>query len=225
MIKSYYERYYQAVHDTNKPEAFRVIDEAIADGVTPEAVVFQIIIPAIENMINALATDIDITISQHFIAAQVAEELTEKMLLLFEKKPSIEGRVVIGTPPGDFHGLGKKIVSGCLRANMFLVKDLGLNITPEQFVDEALAYDAQVIGISSMMIHTATGEDGPRGVKTRLLERGVADRIKLVVGGAPYRFDPNLYRQVQADAYADDGVSAAGMISDLIKEMNNGQRI
>jgi methanogenic corrinoid protein MtbC1 len=102
---------------------------------------------------------------------------------------------------------------------MVEVTDLGLNVAPERFVDEALAHDAQVIGISSMMVHTATGENGCRRVRQILKERGVEDRIRIAVGGAPYRFDPELYRNVGADAWADNGITAGRVITDLIREV------
>jgi trimethylamine corrinoid protein len=223
MIAHYFNRYYNAVYDTNKDEAFLVIEEALQKGILPEEVVFQIIIPSIEKMIAAL-TDMDATISQHFIASQVAEEITEKMLAQFKTSPGIEGKIIIGTPLGDFHGLGKKIVAGCLRANMFQVEDIGLNVPPEVFVDKAGRSGAQIIGVSSMMVHTAAGEMGPKMIRKILEKRGLAGKIKLVVGGAPYRFDPDLFREVGADAYAENGIVAVKVISDLVEEAKNETR-
>jgi methanogenic corrinoid protein MtbC1 len=68
-----------------------------------------------------------------------------------------------------------------------------------------------------MMVHSANGENGCRNVRQRLKERGLEDRIKIVVGGAPYRFDPELYKSVGADAWAGDGVSAGKVIIDQIR--------
>jgi methanogenic corrinoid protein MtbC1 len=86
-------------------------------------------------------------------------------------------------------------------------------------VDEAVACDAQVIGISAMMVHTARGENGCLKVRHILKERGLEEKIKIIVGGAPYRFDEELYRAVQADAWAQDGIAAGKIITDLIKEV------
>jgi 5-methyltetrahydrofolate--homocysteine methyltransferase len=54
-----------------------------------------------------------------------------------------------------------------------------------------------------------------------LHERGLEDKIKLTVGGAPYRFDPELYIRAGADAWAPDGVTAAKVIVQLIREEKN----
>jgi len=70
-----------------------------------------------------------------------------------------------------------------------------------------------------MMVHTATGENGARRVRQILRERGLEDRFRLVVGGAPYRFDNELYESVGADGWAADGLSAGKMIVDMIRGM------
>jgi methylmalonyl-CoA mutase cobalamin-binding domain/chain len=176
-------------------------------------------VPAIEMMMKSISEEQGISLAQHFMAAQIASEVVDEMVPLFHKAPEIVGKVVIGASQGDFHGLGKRIVSGCLKAMMVEVVDLGLNVAPERFVDEALAQDAQVIAISSMMIHTAQGENGCCRVRQILKERGVEDRIRIAVGGAPYRFDPELYRNVGADAWAENGITAGRVITDLIREV------
>jgi methanogenic corrinoid protein MtbC1 len=157
------------------------------------------------------------------MTAQIASEVTERMLTKFAYPPEIVGRVVIGTAAGDLHSLGKRIVMGCLKALMVEVVDLGVNVPAEKFVEEALARDAQVIAISAMMVHTATGEHGARQVRRILQERGLEDRFKIVVGGAPYRFDNELYKIVGADGWASDGVAAGKVIVDLIQAQKAGR--
>jgi methanogenic corrinoid protein MtbC1 len=102
---------------------------------------------------------------------------------------------------------------------MIDVVDLGVNVAPEKFVDEAVAHNAPVIAISSMMMHTARSELGCTKVREILKARNLEDKIKLVVGGAPYRWDPNLYKIVQADAWAEDGITAGKVIKDLMMGM------
>jgi methanogenic corrinoid protein MtbC1 len=218
MPSPFRDRYYDAVYDTDRDQAMAIIDEALAAGISPEQVVFEIVVPAIERMVKSFAEDFDATLAQHFLASQIAAEVTDAMLPRFARTPDIVGRIVIGSSRGDFHGLGKKIVSGCLKAGMIDVVDLGLNIEPERFVDEAVAQGAGVIGVSSMMIHTARGADGAIGVRKVLDARGLSGKIKLVVGGAPYRFDAGLYKAVGADAWAENGMSAVRVIARLFKE-------
>jgi methanogenic corrinoid protein MtbC1 len=219
MLDRIVKAYNEAVFETDKEAAFEVVNAALATGITAEDIVFKVVIPAVEEMMSNITKDPDANLAQHFMTAQIAAEVTEKMLTKFKHPPQIIGRVVIGTAHGDLHSLGKRIVMGCLKAMMVDVTDLGVNVPAERFVDEALARDAQVIAVSAMMVHTATGEGGALKVRQILKERGLEKRIKLIVGGAPYRFDEHLYKAAGADAWAPDGVSASRVIVDLIKEV------
>ena len=217
MLEAIVKAYNEAVYETDKEAAFAVVDGALAQGLSAEDVVFKVVIPAVEQMMSAITKDPDANLAQHFMTAQIASEVTERMLTKFAHSPEIVGRVVIGTAAGDLHSLGKRIVMGCLKALMVEVVDLGVNVPAEKFVEEALARDAQVIAVSAMMVHTATGEHGARQVRRILQERGLERRFKIVVGGAPYRFDNELYKTVGADGWAADGVAAGKVIIDLIQ--------
>jgi len=217
MIEAYIDAYNQAVFETDKAAALEVVNQALADGYSPEDIVFKLVIPAVEQMMAMIEKDPDANLAQHFMTAQIAADVTERMLEKFSQPPQMIGRVVIGAAYGDLHSLGKRIVSGCLKSLMVDVIDLGTNVSAEKFVDTAVAEDAQVIAVSAMMVHTATSEKGSLQVRALLRERGLEDKIKLAVGGAPYRFDPGLYLRVGADAWAPDGVTAAKVIVDLIR--------
>jgi len=218
MLEGYIQSYNEAVFETDKQAALEVVNKALSEGLSPEDVVFKLIIPAVEAMMARIEKDPDSNLAQHFMTAQIAAEVTEKMLEKFSRPPEVIGRVVIGTAHGDLHSLGKRIVIGCLKSLMVDVFDLGTNVSAEQFVDAAVAKDAQVIAVSAMMVHTAIGENGSRQVRELLRARGLEDKIKLAVGGAPYRFDPEMYLKAGADAWAPDGVTAAKVIVQLIRE-------
>lgn len=221
MLEAYIQAYNEAVFETDKQAALEVVNKALNDGLTPEEVVFKLVIPAVELMMTFIEKDPDANLAQHFMTAQIAADVTEKMLEKFSAPPEMIGRVVIGAAYGDLHSLGKRIVTGCLKSLMVDVIDLGSNVRAEKFVDEAVAEDAQVIAVSAMMVHTALGENGSLKVRELLKERGLEHKIKLAVGGAPYRFDPELYLKAGADAWAPDGVTAAKVIVELIREVKS----
>jgi trimethylamine corrinoid protein len=195
-----------------------VIHGALDHGHTPEEVVFKIIVPAIEAMVKAISQNFDTSLAQHFISAKIATEVTEDMFSRLPTPPESIGTLVVGTAFGDLHSLGKRIVTGFLKPLCIKVVDIGVNVPGEKFVDEAVANNAKVIGISSMMLHTARGENGCVKVRKILKERGLERKIKIIVGGAPYRYDPALYLAVGADGWADDGVTASKEIIRLIGE-------
>lgn len=219
MLQKVLAEFQEAVYDTDQNRALEIVHKAIDNGVAAEDVVFKIVIPTIEKMITSISEDLGINLAQHFMTAQIAAVVTEEMIPHFKKSPEVVGCVVIGNSSGDFHGLGKRIVIGCLKAMMIDVIDLGLNVPPERFVDEAVANKAQVIGISSLMVHTARGENGCLKVRQILNERGLEEQIKIIVGGAPYRHDHELYKVVQADTWGENGIVGGQIIKDLITEV------
>jgi methylmalonyl-CoA mutase cobalamin-binding domain/chain len=218
MLDDVIRAYDQALYDTDRTRALEIVHDALGQGVTPEDVVFKVVVPAMDRMIESMSESGQANLAQHYVTAQISDAVVSEMIPRFAQAPSTAGRVVIGSAEGDLHSLGKRIVIGCLRARMIDVTDLGVNVSPERLVDEAVARNAPVIGISAMMVHTARGENGCLGVRRLLKERGLEDRIRIVVGGAPYRYDPELYKKVGADAWADDGVSAGAVITELVKE-------
>ncbi|HEY5556004.1 cobalamin B12-binding domain-containing protein [Acetobacterium sp.] len=219
MLQKVLEEFQEAVYDTDQNRVLEIVHKAIDNGVAAEDVVFEIVIPILEKAIQSISEDDSTCLSQMFFTAQIAAAVTEEMIPLFKQAPKVVGCVVIGTSSGDFHGLGKRIVIGCLKAMMIDVIDLGLSVPPERFVDEAVANKAQLIGISSMMVHTARGENGCLKVRQILKERGLEEQIKIIVGGAPYRYDHELYKVVQADAWTENAITSSQIIKDLIKEV------
>ena len=205
--------------DTDYVGALAVIHNAKKEGVTPEEIVFEIVIPSIDRMLQSFLLNQEASISQHFLASKISEQIVDEMLPLFQQKTEKNGNIVLGTSFGDFHGLGRKIVSGCLRANLYNVIDLGLNVNPQKFIEEAINNDAQIIGISSMMVHSAVGENGCLKVKELLKEKKLTDKIKVIVGGAPYRFDKELYKKVDADGWAENAIQSIKLVGEIIEEL------
>lgn len=219
MLEQIIADYNEAIFDTDRDRALKVVRDAVARGVTPEDVVFKIVVPAMDLMIKAVSVNLEANLAQHFLTARIADAVTAEMIPKFKQAPSAIGRVVIGTARGDLHTLGKRMVIGCLKARMIDVIDLGVNVSAERFVDQALSLNAEIIGISALMVHTANGPGGCRKVRQLLRDRGLEQRIKLIVGGAPFRFDSRLSQAVGADATADDAVAAAQMVANLIQEV------
>lgn len=214
-----FNKYYDAIIETDKNMAISIINDALYEGYKAEKILFEVVVPSIDKMMNQ-AYQNESNLAQHFICSQIAKMATDILVQNFDVMPVSKGIIVIGTSPGDFHGLGKKIVEGCLRAYMIDIVDLGLNVNAEKFVDEAIKNNAQIIAISSMMVHTAKSEDGCIGVRRLLKEKNLEDKIKVVVGGAPFKYDENLWKDIGADGWAENGIEGSKLILKFIEEVN-----
>ncbi len=218
MLEKIIADYNEAIVDTDREQAHEVIQHALDNGISPEDIVFKVVASTLHQSMLTMSIQ-ETNLAQHYLTSQIAVEVTELMIPKFKKQPEIQGRVVIGTAFGDLHSLGKRIVAGCLTASMIEVIDLGVNVPAEVFVEAAIEQEADIIGVSAMMVHTAKGENGPTRIRQLLKEKKIEDRIRLIVGGAPYHFDHELYKMVGADSWSEDGTKAAGIISKLIKEV------
>lgn len=212
-------KFFDAIIDTRRETALKVVNEALDEGYSPESVLFNLLIPTMEDLAEVIRVGHDATLAQLYLASQISAELTEFLTPLFTRPVEVKGTVVIGTAREDFHGLGKKIVIGCLKSRMLNVIDLGLNVAPEAFIETAQKEQAEIIGVSSMMVHTARGPGGPLKIRELINESPLKGRVKLIVGGAPYRFHAQLYREVGADGWAENGLAAVQVILDMIKEL------
>jgi corrinoid protein of di/trimethylamine methyltransferase len=120
-------------------------------------------------------------------------------------------RIVIGTIEGDIHDIGKNLVSSMLSANGFDVVDLGADVKPDRFIDTAVDVGADLIGLSALLTTTMLGH---RRVIERLRERGLRDRFRVLVGGAPV--NRAWAEEIGADGYGENAVAAVALAGELV---------
>ena len=121
------------------------------------------------------------------------------------------GKVVIGTIKGDLHDIGKNLVGIMLKGAGFEVIDLGHDVAPEAFVDAAVREGAPLIGMSALLTTTMTRM---RDVVALLRERGLAGKVRTIVGGAPVSAE--FAREIGADGYACDAATAVDRVVALL---------
>jgi 5-methyltetrahydrofolate--homocysteine methyltransferase len=118
-----------------------------------------------------------------------------------------KGKVVIGSVQGDLHDIGKNLVGIMLKGAGYDVIDLGNDVAPETFVETAAAEDALVVGCSALLTTTMTVM---KKVSELLNERGLKDKVKLIIGGAP--LSDGFAAEIGADAYGYDAVKAVELV-------------
>ena len=127
----------------------------------------------------------------------------------------IKGKIVIGSLKGNKQGIGKDIVAATLRAAGFQVKNLGVNIEPEKFVESALKEDAQIIAVSVTLDETVPY----LGDLMKILEeKGLRDKIKVVVGGRAV--SEKTCEEYGVDAYAKDAWDCVKKVRKLLGKQN-----
>ena len=123
----------------------------------------------------------------------------------------VEGKIVIGSLKGNVYGVGKDLVAAVLESAGFKVVDLGVDVSPEAFVDSAVEEKADVIAIS-----ISTDESIPflKGVMEILCKRNLRNAIKVVVGGKAV--SEKTRKEYGVDAYARDARDCVKKIQALL---------
>lgn len=115
-----------------------------------------------------------------------------------------KGKAVLGTVKGDLHDIGKNLVKIMFEGKGIEVIDLGVDVTPERFVQQAIEHNAQIIACSALLTTTM---NVMKEVVIQAQEQGVRETKKIMVGGAPVTQD--FCDSIGADFYTPDAASAS----------------
>ncbi len=144
-------------------------------------------------------------------AMQAAMPLIEAELRRTGAKRESLGTVVVGTVFGDIHTIGKAMVCTLLTAGGFEVHDLGVNIKAEEFIEAVDEYKADVLAMSALLTMTAAEQ---RKVIQALKERGIREKVKVMVGGGAITAD--FAESIGADGYDPTAPGAVGLAKRLL---------
>lgn len=210
-----YEALVEAILAADRPRA-RALIEAWAAASSYAGVVVDLLGPALEVIGRAWGENTgEVSLSQGYVAARIAEEVLAKAL---EEKagagamPAAKGPVVIGNIQDDYHPLGRKMVTSFLRMEGWEVHDLGVDVSPVELVDQAVALHTRVLGASAMMYSTAKNV---RDLRREIDRRGLNGRLQLAVGGAIFKLRPELVEEFGADGTAGSALEAPALFERL----------
>ncbi len=126
-----------------------------------------------------------------------------------EKEEAV--RVVIGTVKGDLHSIGKDIVIMMMKAAGMEITDLGVDVPSAAFVRAVEEKEANVLGISALMTTTIQEQ---KNIIDLLKDKGLREKVRVIVGGAPLSEEWAL--KIGADAYAADAIAGVKKVKDML---------
>jgi methanogenic corrinoid protein MtbC1 len=167
----------------------------------------HIVVPALERIGSGWETG-RIALTQVYMAGRICEELVEKILPREAPDRKRQPEMAI-TVLQDYHLLGKRIVLSALRASGYKLKDYG-RMDVNELVQQTFEDQVELLFISTLMLPSALKVES---VKKKLDQSKSPARI--VVGGAPFRLDETLWKEVGADAMGWDPSDAVTLIGKL----------
>ena len=143
-------------------------------------------------------------VPQMLRSAKAMQECT-KLLEPFFKEGDVtsKGKVLIGTVKGDLHDIGKNLVSMMMEGAGFTITDLGVDVSPEKFVQKTQEVKPDIVAMSALLSTTMPAM--PQTIEA-LQEAGLRDKVKVMIGGAPVT--EKYAQKITADSYASDAGSA-----------------
>jgi corrinoid protein of di/trimethylamine methyltransferase len=147
------------------------------------------------------------------VAMSEAISIVEAEIEKSGKKVQKLGTVVIGTVKGDIHDIGKTMVKTFLVAANFRVIDLGVDVSPEQFMKAIEKYNPEILGLSALL--TTTIAEQRKMIET-LKEKGMRDKVKVIIGGAAT--NQKFADEIGADGYEDTAPRVTGLCKRLLEK-------
>ncbi len=195
----------------NAPKVKELVQAALSEGIEPSEIVNQALIVGMGE-IGVLFKNNEVYVPEVLIAARAMQAgLTILKPLLVEKDIQPVGRVALGTVKGDLHDIGKNLVGMMLEGAGFEVVDLGIDVSPDKFIDAVKSGRVECIAMSALLTTTMPGmKDTIEAIKAA----GLRDQVKIMVGGAPVT--QSFADEIGADGYAPDAASAADLAKELI---------
>ncbi|MDZ4163762.1 MAG: cobalamin-dependent protein [Smithellaceae bacterium] len=201
------EQFEQALLSLDRLAAKRLVTEA-ADGMTSMELVDRVIVTALARIGEGWSRG-ETALSQVYMSGRICEGLVDELLPPGDSQRKDQPPMAIAAL-NDYHLLGKRIVYSTLRAGGFDLLDYG-RATVDELVQRAQADQIRVLLISTLMLHSALQvRDLVLALKAASLD------VKVVVGGAPFIFDPQLWREVNADAMGRSASEAVGIIQTVL---------
>ena len=143
----------------------------------------------------------------------MSSQITDVVKPELAKLPEIKrhGKVVIGTVKGDIHDIGKNIVTFMLDVNGFDVLDLGVDVSPQKFVEAIQDFKPQVVGLSGFL---ALAYDAMKETIEAIKKAGLRDKVKVMVGGGQVSDEVRKY--TGADAYGKDAMAGVSLAKEWV---------
>ena len=211
MMQKIFEEAIKAIVDGDPDKATELAERGLGEGIAPLDLMNNGFIPGI-NEVGDLFGSGRLFIPGLIKSANAMEKATAIINdAIPQEQETVSGRIVIGTVEGDMHDIGKTIVVSLMRANGFEVLDLGRDVPPVRFIEEAEKFNADIIGSSTLLTTTMPVQ---KELEEELKNAGLKEKYKTIVGGAPVT--QRWADRIGADAFARDAADGVKKVKQLL---------
>ena len=205
-----FERLSESVIKGEEEKVKELVQEAIDDGLEPSEIINQGLISGM-NVVGKRFKEGDMFVPEVLLSARSMKGGMELVKpLLVEGDMEEAGKVLLGTVEGDLHDIGKNLVGMMMESGGLEVINLGTDVTAEEFAEAVREHKPDVLGMSALLTTTMLEMQNTIEV---LIEEGLRDTVKIIVGGAPVTKE--FADEIGADGWAPDAASAKDLVFEL----------
>jgi methanogenic corrinoid protein MtbC1 len=195
-----------AIADMREEEALKLVKEMVEGGSEP----MEILDATREAMdiVGQRYEEGTYFLPELMLSGEMLTQITDIIKPELAKMPEVKrhGKVVIGTVAGDIHDIGKNIVSFMLDVNGFDVLDLGVDVSPQKFVEAIQDFQPQVVGLSGFL---TLGFDAMKDTVEAIETAGLRNGVKIMIGGG--QVSEEIRKYAGADAYGRDAMAGVSL--------------
>jgi methanogenic corrinoid protein MtbC1 len=200
-----------AIADMREEQALELVQEMVKSGTEPLAIVEAA--RQAMTVVGQRYQEGDYFLPELMLAGEMLKQITDIVKPELAKLPEIEryGKVLIGTVKGDIHDIGKDIVSFMLDVNGFEVLDLGVDVSPQKFVEAIQDFEPQVVGLSGFL---TLAFDVMKETVEAIKAAGLRDGVKIMIGGG--QVNEEIKKYAGADAYGQDAMAGVSLAKEWV---------
>ena len=189
-----------------------LIEQALADGVGAKAILEEGLLPGM-SIIGDKFKNNEVYVPEVLISARAMKAGTDilKPYLVAENVEPL-GKICIGTVKGDLHDIGKNLVKMMMEGKGIEVVDLGVDVSPEQFLAAVKEQGCQIVCCSALLTTTM---GVMKDIVDIFVKEGIRDTVKIMIGGAP--ITDAYCASIGADGYTADAASASDLAVEFLK--------
>lgn len=203
----------QLIQQGRGKKVCETIQAAMDEGISAADILREGMLPAM-SAIGEKFKNNEVFVPEVLVAAR-AMNMGMALLKPYMADCGIEpaGTAVIGTVRGDMHDIGKNLVKMMIEGKSLRVVDLGVDVSPEKFLEAAEENHADIICCSALLT-TTMGEI--KNILAYLEARNVRGKYKVMIGGAPV--SQSYCDAIGADYYTPDAASAADVAYQICRQ-------
>lgn len=210
-MTDYLEQIKRALVEGKHADIEALVKQALETRIGLDRLINEGLIPAMDN-VGQNFSEGRIFVPEMLVSAMTMKKALGVLKPLMAGMPTTSlGKILIATVQGDLHDIGKNLVAMMLEGAGFEVIDLGVNVSLEKIIEEVTSSKPKILALSSLL--TTTMPEMRNTIKV-LTEKGLRDRLRVMVGGAP--IDAKFADSIGADGFGKDAGEAVALARKLV---------